>query len=249
MADGTFISADEPLRSILTTRHSGTDYVLVGGEGHAVPAGGNSGDSGDRFTRLAAFSRERLGTCEPAYRWSTQDTLPADGLPLAGPLFPATAHHSPHLYAITGLRKWGLTNGTAAALVVADAITGADTPWARLFDSTREIAASRLPQGQRTTAAGPAPLPGGPPRPRPGHGTVVEIDGKAVALYSDHSGEVHALSARCTHLGCTVEFNGGESTWDCPCHGSRFALDGTVIQGPAETDLPARPLPGPFGKD
>jgi Rieske Fe-S protein len=80
---------------------------------------------------------------------------------------------------------------------------------------------------------------------RPGEGTVVDVDvdGAATAVYAAESGRLHAVSAICTHLGCTVEFNAEDTTWDCPCHGSRFATDGTVIQGPATENLAARPSP------
>ena len=77
----------------------------------------------------------------------------------------------------------------------------------------------------------------------PGEGTVMEIDGQKTAVYADAAGDFHAVSAICTHLGCTVEFNADDSTWDCPCHGSRFAADGAVIQGPAAANLEPRPAP------
>ncbi|MDQ4489296.1 FAD-dependent oxidoreductase [Sinomonas sp. ASV486] len=242
-ADATFISADEPMRSILTTREDGTDYVLVGGEGHPAAEGDTGGGSAARLERLAEFSRERLGGGEPAYRWSTQDTLPVDGLPFAGPLTP----DSRHLYVITGLRKWGLTNGTASALVVADAVTGAASAWAGLFDSTRKLGPASAQGRERAEAEAPLPPWRGLPRLAPGEGAVFDVGGKATAVYADAAGVVHALSARCTHLRCVVEFahgaDGAEPTWDCPCHGSRFALDGTVIQGPAEKDLAHRDMP------
>lgn len=249
--DATFISVDEPMRSILTTHEDGTDYVLVGGEGHPVSGAGAEGGaaagggSAGRFERLAGFSRERLGSDPAAYRWSTQDTLPADGLPFAGPLTPQARH----LYVITGLRKWGLTNGTAAALAVADAITGTRDSgagaWAGLFDSTRAVAA---PAPAASTTAEPPLAPWrGLPRLAPQEGAVFDVGGRATAVYADAGGEIHALSARCTHMRCVVEFapgpDGAPPTWDCPCHGSRFALDGTVIQGPAEKDLARRPVP------
>jgi len=71
----------------------------------------------------------------------------------------------------------------------------------------------------------------------PSHGGVVTVDGRNLAVYRDEEGTVHALSPRCTHMGCTVDWNDAEKTWDCPCHGSRYALDGSVIQGPAEKAL------------
>jgi Rieske Fe-S protein len=155
---------------------------------------------------------------------------------------------SRHVYVITGLRKWGLTNGTAAALAVAEAITGSASPWARLFDSTRPLVLSAA-SGTSTTAEPRLAPWRGLPALAPNEGAVFDVGGRATAVYADAAGEPHALSARCTHLGCVVEFSRGSGgaapTWDCPCHGSRFALDGTLIQGPAEKDLGRRPLPGP----
>ncbi|WP_255768622.1 FAD-dependent oxidoreductase [Pseudarthrobacter sulfonivorans] len=242
--DATFISVDEPMRSILTVAIDGQSYVLTGGEGH--PAS-EAGDTAGRFGRLAAFARDRLGVREITHRWSTQDNLPADGLPYVG-LMSADARH---VYVITGLRKWGLTNGTAAALILADTLGGRETPWAAVFDSNRRApaagagavgdAASGVPTA--ATAAAPAETA---PAPRedslaPGEGAVLDVAGESAAVYRDGDGRIHSLSAICTHLGCTVEFNAADTTWDCPCHGSRFAVDGTVIHGPATTNLP----PGP----
>ena len=77
----------------------------------------------------------------------------------------------------------------------------------------------------------------------PGQGAVIEAGGESTAVYKDAQGGLHAVSAICTHQGCTVEFNPADTTWDCPCHGSRFTTDGTVIQGPAIKALPARTAP------
>lgn len=72
---------------------------------------------------------------------------------------------------------------------------------------------------------------------KPGEGKVVEWDNKQVAVYKDDSGNITRLSAVCTHLGCIVDFNSEEKTWDCPCHGSRFNVDGSVLRGPAQKPL------------
>lgn len=236
--DATFISVDEPMRSILTVGIDGQTYVLTGGEGH--PASG-AGDTAGRYGRLAAFARDRLGVSEVTHRWSTQDNLPADGLPYVG-LMSADAKH---VYVITGLRKWGLTNGTAAALLLTDIIGGRENPWAAVFNSNRTVPATRaggLGEANKapalTDAAGLQP---GQVTLAPGEGTVIDVAGESTAVYRDANGQLHSLSAVCTHLGCTVEFNAAETTWDCPCHGSRFVTDGTVIHGPATTNLP----PGP----
>jgi glycine/D-amino acid oxidase-like deaminating enzyme/nitrite reductase/ring-hydroxylating ferredoxin subunit len=242
--DGTFISVDEPMRSILAIDVDGSRYVLTGGEGHRAA---ETGDAGVRYRRLAAFSRERLGTGETSFRWSTQDTMPVDGLPYAGSLTPTAAH----LHVITGLRKWGLTNGTAAALILADTLSGRHNPWAAVFDTNRTPTAGQA-GGMSPQPDQPQPdqaaQPQQPEQPtvaglRPGEGAVVEIGGEMTAVYANSAGDLLAVSAICTHLGCTVAFNADDSTWDCPCHGSRFAADGAVIQGPAAVNLAPRPAP------
>ncbi|MFF2243558.1 FAD-dependent oxidoreductase [Arthrobacter sp. NPDC058130] len=240
--DGTFISVDEPMRSILAIDVDGSRYVLTGGEGHRAT---EPGDAAVRYRRLQEFSRERLGTGRTSFRWSTQDNMPVDGLPYAGPLTPTAAH----LHVITGLRKWGLTNGTAAALVLADTLSGRHNPWAAVFDTNRAAPAGRA--GAKNVQPPQSQQPEGQEQQeqqsvaelRPGEGTVVEIDGEKTAVYADPAGGLVAVSAICTHLGCTVGFNADDSTWDCPCHGSRFAANGVVIQGPAAENLAPRPLP------
>jgi len=240
--DATFISADEPQRSILSISINGTGYLLAGGEGHpaAEPV-----DTASRYRTLAAFARDRLAAGEVVHRWSTQDAMPADGLPYVGLMSPT----SQHVYVVTGLRKWGLSNATAAALILTDTICGEPNPWAHVFNSNRATAPSstRLAKDDATAAA---TVPVTPPfnladlaALAPGDGAVWDIDGDTTAVHKDNGGQIHAVSAICTHLGCTVEFNATDTTWDCPCHGSRFATDGTVIQGPAVDDLAPRQAP------
>jgi glycine/D-amino acid oxidase-like deaminating enzyme/nitrite reductase/ring-hydroxylating ferredoxin subunit len=243
--DATFISADEPLRSILTVSAGGKSYVLSGGEGHRVS---EAGDTAGRYRRLAAFAHDRFGVSEVAYRWSTQDGIPLDGLPYVGPMSP----RAKHVYAITGLRKWGLSNGTAAALILTDTLSGQENPWAAVFNSNRitPVASVRRFMGEniKTMATVLTGKLGGRPSSAalaPGEGTVIKVDGESQAVYKDLDGQVHAVSAICTHLGCTVGFNPSDTTWDCPCHGSRFAADGTVIQGPATKNLPPKPQAHP----
>ena len=246
--EGTYISVEEPMRSILAIDVDGAGYVLAGGEGHRAD---DAGGSAERYRRLAAFSRDRLGTGEPAFRWSTQDGIPVDGLPYVGLMSPG----STHVHVITGLRKWGLTNGTAGALILADTLCGRANPWARVFDS------NRAPRAGGTASVGRSvPVPPrrqqAPPGPEdkdaaaslaPGEGAVIDRGGEKVAVYADPAGKLRSVSAICTHLGCTVEFNAADVTWDCPCHGSRFATDGTVIQGPASSNLTPRPSPAGEG--
>ncbi|CAN7172691.1 FAD-dependent oxidoreductase [Arthrobacter sp. LjRoot14] len=232
--ESTFLSVDEPMRSILTIDVDGVSYVLAGGEGH--PAS-EQVDSAERYRRLSGFAQERLAAGEIAFRWSTQDAMPADGLPYVGRLSPDFRH----VHVITGLRKWGLTNGTAGALILRDTLCGTRNPWAAVFDSTRAVRARGATPAAAGDVAPPSPEPGATVPIRSdlvrGSGRVVDVDGAKTAVYVSPAGKVSAVSAVCTHLGCTVEFNAADVTWDCPCHGSRFSTDGTVIQGPATRNL------------
>lgn len=226
----SFISVDEPMRSILTADVDGASYVLTGGEGHRAS---DVADAAERYSRLAAFARDRLGAGETAFRWSTQDAMPVDGLPYVGLMSPEARH----IHVITGLRKWGLTNGTAGALILADALCGRRNAWAAVFDSTRAAPATEAVQSAPAAAAPGSELPA------PGEGKVIDVAGEPTAVYAHPGGHMEAVSAICTHLGCTIGFNAADVSWDCPCHGSRFATDGTVIQGPATKNLTPRQLP------
>jgi Rieske Fe-S protein len=175
------------------------------------------------------------------YRWSAQDYDTADALPYVGrsPLTKRTV-------VATGFRKWGLSNGTAAARMLADLLTGEGQAVPAGFDAGRIGGASAV----RSLVAGNVKVAGRLIGGRVGRltvpdaselafgeGAVVRDHGKTVAGYRDPSGDLHAVSPTCTHLGCTVHFNEAETSWDCPCHGSRFDIDGTVLDGPATRPL------------
>ena len=237
--EGMFISAEGPTRSLRGAPRPGGELLLVGGEGHKV---GHESHTGARYRALEDFAREHFDVESVEYRWSTQDPVPADGMPLVGPLTPI----SKRSFMATGFSKWGMTNGTAAALVLADTVLGRENPWASAFDSNRlrprasapKLVKENLDVGWRFAAdrirgRGSRSLD----ELAPGDGGLVRHDGETVAGYRDEEGRLMAVSPTCTHLWCRVAWNEAERSWDCPCHGSRFAPDGTVIEGPAVSDL------------
>ncbi len=235
---GMYLSADRPTRSVRAAL--GDEFVILGGEGHRV---GEDADTRRRYQALEAWAREHFPVHEVAYRWSAQDYTPVDGMPFVGRLLPGS-----RVLVATGFNKWGMTNGTAAAGVLADLASGRDSPWAEVFDATRlrSLATGEL----LTTNVGTVRhfiadrlstvRPGPAERLRPGEGAIALVDGKKVAAYRDDDGALHAVSPVCTHQYCLVSFNTAERTWDCPCHGSRFTVDGKVLEGPAVEDLEPR---------
>ena len=241
--DGMFISAGSaPTRSIRSTPDGeGGELLVIGGEGH------NAGEKGDttpaRYERLAEFGREHFGSGEITHRWSSQDLQPADGLPYVGPLTPV----SKHVLIAGGFRKWGLTNGTAAALAIADALTGRkDNAFGELTAAWRVtprrsavgIAREGFKDARHMVGDRFRPADKRDPEDlKPGEGAHVRVDGQTVAAARDLDGTLHLRSTTCTHLGCVVQWNVAERSWDCPCHGSRFAPDGEVLEGPATRPL------------
>jgi Rieske Fe-S protein len=183
------------------------------------------------------------------HRWWAQDYETVDGMPYVGGLSP---RHDRILVA-TGFRKWGMTNGTATAMILADRILDRDNPWAEAFDSTRlapgasikSLVTENVNVGKRLVGDRLRSLaPRDADRLAAGEGGIVDLHGKKAAAYRDDSGALYAVSPTCTHLGCLVTFNTAERSWDCPCHGSRFGIDGRVIAGPATADLEVRGPPG-----
>ncbi|HEU4656239.1 MAG TPA: FAD-dependent oxidoreductase [Capillimicrobium sp.] len=240
--DGMLISAGQPTRSLRPARgRDGEPLLIVGGEGHPT---GEDDDTRRRYAALEAYAREHYGgaAIEITHRWSAHDLMPADGLPFAGRYTPA----STHLWTAGGFRKWGMTNATMAAEILAARIAGRDHPLAGRFDTTRLDVLQQAPGivkeglkdskhfiGDRLRGSGGRSVDA----LAPGEGGLVEVDGELVAAYRDEAGAVTQVSPTCTHLGCRVSWNTAERTWDCPCHGSRFAPDGTVLTGPANRPL------------
>jgi nitrite reductase/ring-hydroxylating ferredoxin subunit len=218
---------------------AGRELLIVGGENHRV---GTEPAAERRHALLAAWTIDRFGVDRIAYRWSAHDNTTVDRLPYIGRFRPGAKR----LWVATGFGQWGMTNGTLAGLLLRDLITGVDNDWAPVYDPARITVRQSLPSLVRDGAAIAEHFvldrvkgwaAGGPDDLRPGEGRVCKVNGRPAAVYRSADGDLTALSARCTHQGCYVAFNDDERSWDCPCHGSRFGLDGTVLNGPATEPL------------
>jgi glycine/D-amino acid oxidase-like deaminating enzyme/nitrite reductase/ring-hydroxylating ferredoxin subunit len=213
--------------------------LIVGGEGHSMT---DHVSSRHHYEALAGLAADVFGV-DVTHRWSAFDYVTTDLLPYIGRLSP----NSRRRYVATGFRKWGMTTSMLAAMIISDAIAGISNPYASTFDSTRllpaisrdlvantaHVAAHWI--GDRLGAAGRSLA--SKPELAVGEGRLENRRGVTVAVARGDDGRVHTLRAACTHLGCIVGFNDAEQTWDCPCHGSRFTLDGQVLDGPAVKPL------------
>lgn len=245
LPEGMYLGAGEDGHSVRPYRGESGDYVIIGGEGHKV---GHDDDTRRRYDALEAWARETYQVTGIPYSWSAQDYMPVDGVPYIGKLTPM----SDRIFVATGFKKWGMTTGVIAAMLIDDAIHGRENAWHPVFDSTRlDVSRSakafirenmdvatrfvwdRLSRPQAAPVDSLAPDSGG----------IVDIDGVSAAAYRDADGRLHVVSPSCAHMGCTLSWNTAERTWDCPCHGSRFNVDGNVIQGPSVRDLERPEIP------
>jgi glycine/D-amino acid oxidase-like deaminating enzyme/nitrite reductase/ring-hydroxylating ferredoxin subunit len=238
---GMYLSADSPSLSIRSGRDDAGELLLVGGLGHTT---GRVASPAAHVADLVEWARTRLGGTELTHTWSAQDPGPVDELPYVGRLLPG----EDHLWVATGFDKWGLTNAPAAALLLAGELLGsARPPWAAALQSWSPWEASGIPHalalnggvGYRMAEGWIRTLLAPAQEPSEGQGVVHREGARPVATCTV-DGVTRSVSAVCPHLFGVVRWNDAERSWDCPLHGSRFAPDGSVLEGPATGPLAPR---------
>jgi len=235
---GMYISADSPTRSIRYTPINGENLIIIGGENHKT---GQGIDTNAHFENLEAFAEEVFGIKEYDYRWSAQDLVTLDKLPYIGPI----TSEREHILVATGFKKWGMTTGTMAGRLLADYALNNENPYKQLYSPSRfqadpdlkSIVSTNVDVAKHLIKGKLEIVPGDPDDLSDGEGSVVMFNGKRAGAYKDENGKLYIVDTTCTHLGCECEWNHAEKTWDCPCHGSRYAYSGDVIEGPAKKAL------------
>ena len=242
--DALFWDTGDPYHYLRSDPHRDHDVVIFGGEDHKT---GQVSDPNACYDRLERALAAKIPTIDLTHRWSGQVIETPDGLPYIGQM-------TDHQYAATGFSGNGMTFGTLAAIMFADAISGRRNPWAELFDPGRVAIRKGLWEYLKENTDYPYYLirdrfAGAEGRSlrsvKRGQGKVIEHQGAKVAAYRAPDGALTLRSATCTHMACIVKWNDAERTWDCPCHGSRFTSDGGVISGPAEKPLAEIPQDPP----
>jgi glycine/D-amino acid oxidase-like deaminating enzyme/nitrite reductase/ring-hydroxylating ferredoxin subunit len=233
--DGMFIGIDKPTHSLRMGRDRDGPLLVVLGPSFQT---GHDGDVAERFRELEKWVRTNFKTGEAAWHWANEDYDTADRMPFVGA---PSQQKSPGLYVATGFNGWGISNGTAAGMLMADQISERANPWTTLFDPTRRVRKDFNKGGDSQSQVALKDI-------RPGEGGVIKLGKSHVAVRKAASGSLHALSASCTHEGCIVTWNNADQTWDCPCHGSIFSADGKVIHGPAVEPLGVKRLPPSWTK-
>jgi len=242
---GVYKNVESPGHSIRTHRRNGRVYGIAAGT-HFKP--GHPDDEARWFADIEAWLRDHFDAGEIEYRWVNEDYTPMDGAPFVG----WSSSASEAYLVATGFDAWGISNGTAAAMLIADLVSGKENRWSELFDATRIKPAAGAAEFAKENLQVAAHLATGYLSRKlhdydalaAGEAAILKIDGENVAAYRDEQGGLHAVSAVCTHMGCIVGWNATDRTWDCPCHGSRFDLAGEVLHGPAVAPLAAKDPPG-----
>lgn len=224
----------DPYRYARTQPENDYDVLIVGGEDHRT---GQAEDFDARFGHLVQWTQKRFPfATEILYKWSGQYLETHDGLAFTGRF----SSDEPNVYLITGDSGMGMTHGTIGGMLVSDLVLGRDNPWTEVFEPSRILTQSiieAVPEIVNSTLPYVDWITGGDVSStdeiKNGDGAIISRGATKIAAYRDENGKLYQRSAVCTHLGCIVRFNSLEKTWDCPCHGSRFGVDGHAINTPA----------------
>lgn len=242
LPEGMFITAESPGRSLRTQAAEEGELLLVGGEHHKTGAG----EEEPHYQKLTEFVRSNFAVSDIPYRWSAQDYTTVDKIPYIGHI----RKGKENIYVATGFRKWGISTSTAAALIIRDLILWGNSPWQDVFNPQRGFSLKSAGKLISINADVAKELVAGKlagsdqGQVQPGEAKVVSGEGTKIGVYRDTEGKLHKVDITCTHFGCELKWNSAERTWDCPCHGSRFSPDGSVVDGPA-----LKPLSVPGGEE
>jgi glycine/D-amino acid oxidase-like deaminating enzyme/nitrite reductase/ring-hydroxylating ferredoxin subunit len=208
--------------------------LMVLGEIHKV---GQKENNKECFDNLERFLRERFDVASVEFQWSAQQFKPADGIPFIG-----LSTGNAKTYIATGFSADGLTYGTLAGMIITDEIVGKPNKWSKTYDASRLTPLASAKEFVKENINVAAELIKDWIAKEDakhfsevvaGNGKIMEVNGKKCAVHRDYAGNLNVVSAICPHMGCIVHWNEAETSWDCPCHGSRFAIDGEVLEGPA----------------
>lgn len=236
--DGMYLSCDTPERSIRSTTFDDVKGFLIGGEGYTV---GKNESIANPYAALKQTALDLFPEHTFSIQWSAQDYNTMDSIPYIGRL----KNKNENIFVATGFKKWGMTTSSTAALLIADLIQNRNNVYEKLyspsrFDITSSVpkfvkqnthVATQLVKGKITNKAKPIE------ELQKNEATTIFKGAKKIGVFKDDEGKIHGIDTKCTHLGCEVEWNSYDYTWDCPCHGSRYTHTGKVIEGPAKESL------------
>ena len=242
--DGMYINIQSPIYSFRTAKDGNKKILLLGGGDHKT---GENICYKDSYGLLEEKAKQWYPNCEIKYRWSTRDCITLDKIPYIGEF----SNTLPNMYVGTGFNKWGMTSSNVAARIITDKIAGKENEYSEVFEATRlnpivnkdevknivsqtvkSLVVERIEKSEKVINDEISL-----DDIKQESGQIVELNGEKVGVYKDIEGKIFGVKPVCTHLGCILNWNDADKTWDCPCHGSRFDYTGKNIYNPALKDL------------
>lgn len=237
--EGMYINIQSPIYSFRTAIDDKKEILLIGGLDHKT---GENISYEDSYGLLEKKAKEWYPNCKIKYRWSTRDCITLDKIPYIGEF----SNLLPNIYVGTGFNKWGMTSSNVAARIITDKITEKENEYEEIFKATRVNPIVNKDEVKNMVAQTAKSLVVERFKSsdienikdlETDTGKIIEIDGEKVGVYKDINGKIFTVKPVCTHLGCILNWNNADKTWDCPCHGSRFDYTGKNISNPALKNL------------
>ncbi len=229
----------DPYHYYRTQEIDGERYLIVGGEDHRT---GENANTNKCFLQLESHIRTHFNVSDITHRWSSQYYEPVDGLPYIGKLPGA----KDNVFVATGYGGNGMTYSHVAALELSSLILKEESRYSDLFSPSRIKPVAGFTEFVKHNTDVVAQFVGKwfvtekleeVSSLAPDEGKVVKLHNETMALYKDTTGSLHAVNPACTHMKCSVAWNAAEKSWDCPCHGARYSIEGDVLNGPADANL------------
>ena len=236
--DGMYINSELPTKSFRTVKSGDKRLLVIVSEDYKTGSDINYENINNNLEKIA---KEIYPNCKIKYKWSAQDCISLDKIPYIGEF----SRFMPDVYVATGFKKWGMTTADIAANIICDKIMERENKYAEIFKATRtepikniKEVENMLKQTAKSVVIEKFTIPKEDLEEiKSGEGKIIVVNGKKVGIYIDKNDNIHAINPVCSHLGCELVFNRLEHTWDCPCHGSRFDIDGNSIEAPSIDNL------------
>lgn len=232
--DGMIISAKEPIYSFRTSFYNGKKVLLICGAEHKT---GEAIATEKKYKELEDIAKKYYPDCKIIFKWNTRDCISLDKIPYIGEF----SNLMNNVYIGTGFKKWGMTSSNVAAKIITDKILKNENEYEEIFNSKRMNLIKNRTEVKNMVINTANSLVFNKFRIEPfninqierNNGAIIEINTELVGVYKDINGEIYAVKPICSHLGCLLNWNNTDKTWDCPCHGSRFDFTGKNIYEPA----------------
>ena len=236
--DGMYINSELPTKSFRTIKDGDKRLLAIVGCDYKT---GSDINYENINTELEKIAKDMYPNCEIKYRWSAEDCISLDKIPYIGEF----SKFMQNVYVATGFKKWGMTTSDVAGNIICDKICGIKNEYEDIFKATRtepikniKEVENMIKQTGKSLILEKFEIPKDElTEIKNGEGKIINVNGKKVGIYLDEKGKVYAIKPVCSHLGCELIWNSLEHTWDCPCHGSRFDIEGKSIEVPSINNL------------